>query len=76
MITRKDLIATGSIVCARLRAEEAKPELQGPDNKARYAARGLAAAILDDLYYAAPIKVRESFGFRVDGLFKACGWPE
>ena len=40
------------------------------------AARGLAATIIDDLYYQAPDRVRAAFDYDVAELFKLAGWPE
>lgn len=72
--TKADLINDATLVVDRLQREEARPSLQGPDNAARYAARGLAAAIINDLYYQAPDRVRASFGYDVAELFDLAGW--
>ncbi len=74
MKTKADLINDATLVVDCLQREEARPSLQGPDNAARYAARGLAAAIINDLYYQAPERVRASFGYDVAELFKLAGW--
>lgn len=74
MLTKADLINAATLVVGCLQREEARPSLQGPDNKARYAARGLAASIVEGLYHQAPDRVRASFGYDVAELFNLAGW--
>ncbi|WP_321967177.1 hypothetical protein [Burkholderia cepacia] len=76
MITKKDAIAAGKAICTGLSREQTKPELQGPDNQARYAARGVALYAMDNLWYdVLPGKVRLAFQYSKDAFFEACDWP-
>ena len=74
MLSRKDAIKVAQRVVERLKREESLPGLQGPDNKARYAARGLAAGIIDEIWFDLPDAVRQGFGWDSRRLFDAAGW--
>ena len=74
MLSRKDAIKVAQRVVERLKREETLPDLQGPDNKARYAARGLAAGIIDEIWFDLTDDVRQSFGWDSRLLFEAAGW--
>ena len=85
MITKTDAIAICKAICNGLRNEQAKPALQGPDNRERYAARGMAAIAIESIYYALPEKTRADLRTEAtrlglstgeQALFKLSGWPE
>lgn len=76
MLTKKDVLTLGTAVCDALKKEQESPHLQGPDNQARYAARGIAVRIMADIFYHAPHKVRAQFEYSSDAFHKACGWPD
>lgn len=76
MITKNDAVAAGKAICAGLDREQAQPALRGPDNQARYAARGVALYAMDNLWYdVLPENVRRSFQYSKDAFFEACDWP-
>ena len=74
MLSRKDAIKVAQRVVERLKREESLPDLQGPDNKARYAARGLAAGVIDEIWFDLPDAMRQGFGWDSRRLFEAAGW--
>lgn len=76
MLTYKDAILIGERICEILKTEQKRDELQGPDNKARYAARGIAARSIEEIYFQMPDKYRAKFDYKIDSFFKKCGWPE
>lgn len=75
MLTKKDAITVGKAITAALVKEQAHKDLQGPDNAARYAARGMCAKALESIYYELPDKVRAQFRYDAAAYIKACDWP-
>lgn len=68
-------IAAGQAICAA--AVKAGVEYPGPDNKQRYAARGVCIQALDNLWYDhVSDKARAKMAYSNAEFFKLCGWPE
>lgn len=74
MITKTEAIKIATAIVDALQQEEKHPDLQGVNNKARFAARGMAAKAIDALYFSLPEKTRAAFDYSYDELFKAAGW--
>lgn len=75
MLTKNDAIAVGSAICNA--AKRSSDENTGPDNKARYEARGACVYALDNIWYdVLSNKVKEQFEYDSRKWYAACGWPD